>query len=103
MKVIRNIISLYIKIVSGKYLLGYQVKNIQENIRVVSKNLFDILPCIEMCTDHKDDKDSIIPFAKSNVDLLFLVSEDDGVTNSVQQVRKLNISLLAESMGFEVP
>jgi hypothetical protein len=52
-----------------------------------------------MCTDHKDDKDSIIPFAKSNVDLLFLVSEDDGVTNSVQQVRKLNISLLVENMG----
>ena len=53
---------------------------------MVSKNLFDLMPVMEMCTDHKDDKSSIIPFAKSNTDLLFLVSEDDGVTNSIGQV-----------------
>ena len=53
---------------------------------MVSKTLFDIKPVIEMCVDHKDDKSSIIPFAKSNTDLLFLVSEDDGVTNSIGQV-----------------
>ena len=53
-----------------------------------------------MCKDHKTDKDSIIPFAKSNVDLLFLVSEDDGVTNSVQQVRRSNILLLTKTVGL---
>ena len=69
------------------YHLGYALKeNFQEKIRMVSKTLFDIKPVIEMCTDHKDDKSSIIPFAKSNTDLLFLVSEDDGVCNSIGQV-----------------
>ena len=53
---------------------------------MVSKNLFDLMPVMEMCADHKDDKSSIIPFSKSNTDLLFLVSEDDGVTNSIGQV-----------------
>lgn len=53
---------------------------------MVSKNLFDLMPVMEMCADHKNDKSSIIPFAKSNTDLLFLVSEDDGVTDSIGQV-----------------
>merc|ERR1712018_917270 len=71
-----------------KVLSGYQLNNVQDNIKVVSKNLFNILPVMEMCTDDvlKNDQDSIIPFAKSKVDLLFLVSEDDGVTNAVDQV-----------------
>ena len=63
--------------------------NFQDKVKQVGKNLIDILPVIELCTDHKTDKDSIIPFAKSKVDLLFLVSEDDGVTNSVGQVNIL--------------
>ena len=75
-------------VLSFKSFIGYQVQNIQENIRVVSENLYDLLPCIKKCTDQKNDKDSIIPFYKSKVDLLFLVSEDDGVTNSVEQVKR---------------
>ena len=60
--------------------------NFQEKVKTVGKNLIDILPIIELCAQHKTDQDSIIPFAKSKVDLLFLASEDDGVTNSVEQV-----------------
>ena len=53
---------------------------------MVGKDLIDIMPVIDQCRDHTSDKDSIIPFAQSGIDLLFLVSEDDGVTNSVEQV-----------------
>ena len=67
---------------------GFQIsqKDIHEKVKQVGKNLIDILPVIEFCSDAKTDKDSIIPFAKSKVDLLFLASEDDGVTTSVDQV-----------------
>ena len=67
---------------------GFQIsqKDIHEKVKQVGKNLIDILPVIEFCSDAKTDKDSIIPFAKSKVDLLFLISEDDGVTTSVDQV-----------------
>ena len=58
---------------------------------MVGKDLIDIMPVIDQCRDHTSDKDSIIPFAQSEVDLLFLVSEDDGVTNSVEQVTWQNI------------
>ena len=64
--------------------------NFQEKVKQVGKNLIDILPVIELCSSHKTDKDSIIPFAKSKVDLLFLASEDDGVTTSVDQVNILS-------------
>ena len=58
---------------------------------MVGKDLIDIMPVIDKCRAHMSDKDSIIPFAQSEVDLLFLVSEDDGVTNSVEQVTWQNI------------
>ena len=57
----------------------------------MSKNLVDFRRVIELESKiawnvKERDKSSIIPFAQSKVDLLFLVSSDDGVTNSVEQV-----------------
>ena len=75
--------------------LGYQPKkNFRDNIRPVSKDLLDIRPVIEAeLSGSARDNSSIIPFAQSKVDLLFLVSSDDGVTNSVEQVILHNIRL----------
>ena len=88
---------IYLRPFSGYQLMG----NFQEKVKQVGKNLIDILPVIELCSSHKTDKDSIIPFAKSKVDLLFLASEDDGVTTSVDQVNILSRLLFLPKAKFE--
>ena len=53
----------------------------------MAKDLLNLRPVIEVeLSDSAEDKNSIIPFAQSKVDLLFLVSSDDGITNAVEQV-----------------
>ena len=73
---------------NDSFILGHPLTDdFKDHIRHVSKNLIDLIPVIqheyERCIN---DQSSIIPFANSKVDLLFLVGSDDGVTNSQEQV-----------------